>query len=96
MYGIIILTKYRKGGFFMYLNFVEILSIVLLVLGSILLIIGKFKKIKCISITGIIFFAIIFIIWSIIFIEGCSEKAPDFNKESKYTFKNDGGNKKCS
>lgn len=70
----------------MYLNFIEILSIVLLVLGSILLIIGKFKKIKCISITGIIFFVMIFMIWSMIFIEGCSEKAPDFNEESNYTF----------
>ena len=73
----------------MYLNFIEILSILLLVLGSILLIIGKFKKIKCISIIGIIFFVMIFIIWSMIFIEGFSEKAPDFNEESNYTFQED-------
>lgn len=89
MYGIIILTKYRKGVFFMYLNFVEILSIVLLALGIILLIIGKLKKIKCIWITGIVFFTIIFIIWSTIFIEGFSEKAPEFNEESNYTFQED-------
>lgn len=73
----------------MYLNFIEILSIVLLVLGSILLIIGKFKKIKYISIIGIISFVMIFIIWSMIFIEGFSEKAPDFNEESNYTFQRD-------
>ena len=73
----------------MYLNFIEILSILLLVLGSILLIIGKFKKIKCISIIGIIFFVMIFIIWSMIFIEGFSEKALDFNEESNYTFQED-------
>lgn len=73
----------------MYLNFVEIVSIILFVLGSILLIIGKFKKIKCISIIGIIFFVMIFIIWSMIFIEGYSEKAPDFNEERNYTFQED-------
>ncbi len=73
----------------MYSNFIEILSILLFVLGSILLIIGKFKKIKCISIIGIIFFVMIFIIWSMIFIEGFSEKAPDFNEESNYTFQED-------
>ncbi len=73
----------------MYLNFIEILSIVLLALGIILLAIGKLKKIKCIWITGIVFFAMIFIIWSTIFIEGFSEKAPDFNEESNYTFQED-------
>lgn len=73
----------------MYLNFIEILSIVLLALGIILLAIGKLKKVKCIWITGIVFFAMIFIIWSMIFIEGCSEKAPDFNEESNYTFQED-------
>lgn len=73
----------------MYLNFVEILSIILLALGIILLAIGKFKKIKCISIIGIIFLVMIFIIWSTIFIEGCSEKAPDFNEESNYIFQED-------
>ena len=73
----------------MYLNFVEILSIVLLVLGCLLLIIGKFKKIKCISITGIVFLVMIFIIWSMIFIEGFSEKAPDFNEEIKDNLQED-------
>ena len=73
----------------MYLNFIEVLSIVLLALGIILLAIGKLKKVKCIWITGIVFFAMIFIIWSMIFIEGCSEKAPDFNEENNYTFQED-------
>lgn len=76
----------------MYLNLVEILSIVLLFLGIISLLVGRFKKIKCMLIIGIVFFVLIFIIWSIILIEGFFEKAPDFDEDYQYTFQEDVSN----
>jgi len=77
------------GGNFMYLSFIEIVSIVSLVLGILFFTIGKFKKMKGMLITGILFFAIIFMLWSSILIGGLSETPPDFSKENTNIFQED-------
>lgn len=61
----------------MYLNFIQILSIVLLFFGIVTLAIGKFKKKKYILAIGIVFLLAILVIWSTIFIMGLMEENPN-------------------
>ncbi len=61
----------------MYLNFIQILSIVLLFFGIVTLAIGKFKKKKYILAIGIVFLLAILDIWSTIFIMGLMEENPN-------------------
>lgn len=69
----------------MYLNFIQIISIILFILGTVTLILGLYNKKKIILIIGSGFLAIICIIWIIILGLALSEEEPNKNISSEDT-----------
>ncbi len=67
----------------MYLNFIQIISIILFILGTVTLILGLYNKKKIILIIGSGFLAIICIIWIIILGLALSEEEPNKNISSE-------------
>ena len=65
--------------------FIQTLSIILFILGTITLIVGLFFKKKSMTIIGSICFSIIFIIWIIIFGLALEEENPNENINSENT-----------
>ena len=65
--------------------FIQTISIILFILGTVTLIVGLFYKKKSMTIIGSICLSIIFIIWIIIFGLVLSEEAPNENINSENT-----------